>query len=320
MKTYIFSTLLLISVLATGCSSSSPAPIVGTLERRRFEIAASANEPISQLRIREGDRVQQGQVLAELDPLAFAAGRDSLAAELRRARQRLAELRNGARPEELAEARARLAAVEAERDQATREFQRLSELAPRALIAQSQLDQQRRLRDAAQAAVDGAQAALQLLQKGTRAEQIAQARETLSVVEAQLAQQQVLLDRLQLRSPVDGVVEAVPYRQGERPPLGAPVVIVLAGGMPYARVYVPEPVRSRVVAGQRVQVHVDGIADAFDGQVRYVAGEASFTPHYALTQRDRSRLAFVAEIDLPEARAAGLPVGVPVEVTLEAPP
>jgi HlyD family secretion protein len=320
MKIYHLMMLLALGTVMAACSSQSAAPIVGTLERRRFEVAASASEQISSLLVREGDRVRQGQVLAQLDPNALAASRDGLAAEQRRARQRLTELRNGPRPEELLEARARLAAAEAERDQAAREYQRLSELASRGLIAPSQLDLQRRLRDSAEAAVSGARAALQLLEKGTRVEQVAQAREALAAVDAQLAQQQVLLQRLQLTAPVDGIVEALPYRQGERPPLGAPVIIMLASGMPYARVYIPEPLRVQIVAAQRLQVHVDGISEPFEGQVRFVAGEASFTPYFALTQRDRSRLAYVAEIDLPGERAAALPVGVPVEVLLGAPP
>lgn len=320
MKNYYLMILLALGALMAACSNQSAAPIVGTLERRRFEVAASASEQISSLLVREGDRVRQGQILAELDPDALAASRDALAAEQRQARQRLAELRNGPRAEELTEARARLAAAEAERDQAAREYQRLSELAPRGLIAPSQLDQQRQLRDSAEAAVSGARAALQLLEKGTRQEQVAQAREALAAVDAQLAQQQVLLQRLQLTAPVDGIVEALPYRQGERPPAGAPVIIMLASGMPYARVYIPEPLRVQIVAAQRLQVHVDGISEPFEGQVRFVAGEASFTPYFALTQRDRSRLAYVAEIDLPGERAAALPVGVPVEVLLGAPP
>jgi HlyD family secretion protein len=62
---------------------------------------------------------------------------------------------------------------------------------------------------------------------------------------------------------------------------------------------------------------VDGVAQPFTGALRYIAGEASFTPYYALTQRDRSRLAYLAEIDLPEPAARNLPAGVPVEVPLD---
>ena len=48
------------------------------------------------------------------------------------------------------------------------------------------------------------------------------------------------------------------------------------------------------------------------GTVRYVSAEAAFTPYYALTQKDRSRLAYLAEITLDDAVA--LPAGLPVQV------
>jgi HlyD family secretion protein len=48
--------------------------------------------------------------------------------------------------------------------------------------------------------------------------------------------------------------------------------------------------------------------------VRYISAEATFTPYYALTQKDRSRLSYLAEIDVDDPRAAELPVGIPVQV------
>jgi len=48
--------------------------------------------------------------------------------------------------------------------------------------------------------------------------------------------------------------------------------------------------------------------------VRFVSAEAAFTPYYSLTQKDRSRLAYRAEITLEGAEAAALPTGMPVQV------
>jgi len=306
--------------LLAACESAQPPPVVGTLARHRFEVAASASETIVQLPVKEGQRVQRGQLLAALDDGVQGASRDAAAAELQRAQQRAGELRNGARPEEIATVAAQLKAAEAMREQSAREYQRLADLAQRGLVAPAELDRQRQARDSAQASVEAAQAQLQLLQRGTRREQVAQANAAQATAAAQLAQQQAQLGRLQLLAPVDGTIEALPYRLGERPPLGAPVVIMLASGAPFARVYVPEPLRARFVAGQRVRVSVDGVEAPLAGTVRFIAGEASFTPYFALTQRDRSRLVYVAEIDIDDAAARELPAGVPVEVSLEAIP
>jgi HlyD family secretion protein len=261
--------------------------------------------------------VRQGELVAQLDGGSLSANRASIAAQVSQLQHRLDELIHGARSEELAQAQAQVAAATAQRDQSEKDYQRLTELLARGLAAQAQVDAQRQLRDSSAAALRSAQAGLELLQHGTRIEQLDQARAALRAQQSLLQQQDVLLDRLKLVAPVDGVIEALPFRIGERPPIGAPVVIMLAGGVPFARVYVPEPQRAQLRAGQALKVHVDGVAQPFTGALRYIAGEASFTPYYALTQRDRSRLAYLAEIDLPEPAARNLPAGVPVEVPLD---
>ena len=104
------------------------------------------------------------------------------------------------------------------------------------------------------------------------------------------------------------------------PVVPRPVAVLLADGTPYARVYVPEPLRTRFVAGTEVEVAVDGEERSYRGIVRYVSAEAAFTPYYSLTQKDRSRLAYVAEIDLVDAQAGRLPTGLPVQVVAPGPP
>jgi len=305
-----------LAALLSACTRDGGVPAVGTVERHRFEIAATATEQIVAMPVREGQAVRQGEVVAELDGGSLAANRASVAAQASQLRHRLDELVHGARSEEMVQAQAQVAAAKAQNDQAQKDYERLSDLVARGLVAQAQVDQQRQLRDTSAASLRSASAGLELLQRGTRSEQLEQARASLRSAESLLQQQDVLLGRLKLVAPVDGVIEALPYRLGERPPVGAPVVIMLAGGMPYARVYIPEPQRAPLRAGQALTVRVDGVARPFAGTLRYIAGEASFTPYYALTQRDRSRLAFLAEIDLTEPEARDLPAGVPVEVML----
>jgi len=61
---------------------------------------------------------------------------------------------------------------------------------------------------------------------------------------------------------------------------------------------------------------VDGVAEVLPGRVRTVSQEAAFTPYYALTERDRGRLSYVAKIDLEGDAARGLPTGLPLEAEL----
>ena len=99
---------------------------------------------------------------------------------------------------------------------------------------------------------------------------------------------------------------------------GATVAVLLADGLPYARVHIPAAIRAGVQPGTRALLRVDGIDRTFEGRVRHVSGEAAFTPYFALTRRDRGRLSYAAEIDFSEDAAAALPSGVPVEVSFPA--
>ena len=120
------------------------------------------------------------------------------------------------------------------------------------------------------------------------------------------------LERHTLRAPVDGIVDSRLFELGERPAPGQPMVIMLSGAQPYARVYVPEPLRVRIAPGTESLDYVDGLDQAVDGHVRWVSSEAAFTPYFALTERDRGRLSYVAKVDIGETRQR-LPDGVPVE-------
>jgi len=147
---------------------------------------------------------------------------------------------------------------------------------------------------------------------------VAEARAAVQRATAALAEVETVASRYTVTAPRDALVEALPYKLGERPTAGRPVAILLADGVPYARVFVPEPLRTKFIAGTKVEAAVDGYAERIKGTVRYVSAEAAFTPYYALTQKDRSRLAYLAEITLDDPAAQALPAGMPVQVFVPA--
>ena len=56
-----------------------------------------------------------------------------------------------------------------------------------------------------------------------------------------------------------------PTRSASGRRVGAVVAVLLADGAPYARVYVPEEIRARVVPGARATVRIDGVEGEFSG-------------------------------------------------------
>jgi len=124
-------------------------------------------------------------------------------------------------------------------------------------------------------------------------------------------------DRHRAFAPTDSVVDSILFEPGERPSAGQPMLILLSGEQPYARVYVPESLRVTTEPGATARIFVDGLAEPLPGRVRWVSSEAAFTPYFALTERDRGRLSFAAKIDIDDqGDTRRLPDGVPVEVEL----
>lgn len=299
--------------LATlACGADAPIA-VGTLERDRYELVAESNEPIAELFAREGEAVGAGAIVVQLAPERLRAQHEMTRGRLASAAARLAELQQGPRAEAISQARARLAGAEVAHSTAQHEAQRAEELQRAGVMSDELAGQRARALALAAAERDAARAALAELLAGTRAEQIAQARAQLAEAEAAARDVELRLERLAVRAPRAGVVDALPYEVGERPPAGAVVAVLLAEGAPYARVYVPAALRAGVTPGAAARVRVDGVAAALAGRVRNVSQDASYTPYYALTEHDRSRLSYVAEIELTEAAARDLPSGLPVE-------
>ena len=310
---------LMALLLVAGCESEqSPLPLVGTLERDRIEVPAQAWEVLVDIPVREGEAVQAGQLLARQDATLARSRLEQTAAAEQRAARRLAELERGPRAEEIRAARARLEGAESQLEADEKALRRVRELVDRALLSESELDDARARKEVSVAARDEAAARLAELVAGTTAEELDQARAVLEEARATVAERRLDLERLQLHAPVAGVVDAIPYKTGDRPPAGATVIVLLAGTAPYGRVYVPEPIRARVIPGVAAVVTVDGMPSAFEGRVRTVSAEAVFTPYFALTERDRSRLAYVAEVTLIGEGAEELPTGLPVEVDFPA--
>ena len=313
----MYFTLMSACLLLCSCQRTDDPQVLGTIERDRLELVAEAHEPIAEVLVHEGDHVIAGQVLLRQSAGAMQPRLEQSQAQLEKAGQQLRELQRGARSQEVVQARAALESTESALKANELEFQRAEQMVQAKLQSQSVLDQARAARDAAVAARRQAQARLQLLNEGTRIEQIAQAKAAVAAAQAALAELKISATRYELSAPRAGVIEALPYKLGERPPTAQPLVVMLADGNTYARVYVPEALRAQYRPGTEVQVSADGIAQNLSGQVRYVSAQAAFTPYFALTQQDRGRLSYLTEISLLDAD--DIPAGLPVQVSLATP-
>ena len=97
------------------------------------------------------------------------------------------------------------------------------------------------------------------------------------------------------------------------------LLVFLRGGYDCASLLVPTAssfyyeVRPNIAIGDSLRVKVEGVDEPFEATVRSIASESSFTPYFALTGEDASRLVYRAELVLKGEAARRLPAGLPVQ-------
>jgi len=290
--------------------------VVGELTSERIELTAEFSEPVDKIMVAEGESVTSGQRLLQQNADRARARLADAKAKYLQSKARMDELLRGPRGEQITAARATVEGASQDLEFRQSEVARIREIHERGLASTDALDKADAALDAARATRKRRLAQLEELLAGTTIEELEQAEQAVNQAAARRDLAQVDVDRHTLVAPVAGIVDSRLFETGERPGVGQPVLVMLGGEQAYARVYIPEILRVKVTPGTRAQIYVDGLDGPIDGSVRWVASESAFTPYFALTERDRGRLSFVAKIDILEKRDR-LPDGVPVEVVFE---
>ena len=307
--------LCLIFVFLTACNERPKNIALGTLERDRVALTATANEIVVALPVAEGSVVAKGTILVKLDDTLQNAQVRKAEANVAQSEANLEKLRNGARAEDVAAASANVEGARAKSIEDEANYSRSKILIKTKVISQSTFDKAQASRDSSRASLENAREALLKLTNGTRVEDLLEGEADLAAVKASLASENKILSDLTIVATRDGILENLPWNLGERVTLGSPVAVLLAGKTPYARIYVPEPFRIKLKVGDQLLVHVDGLEKPIMSKLRWIASDPAFTPYYALNQEERARLMYLAKVQLPDSEAS-LPNGVPAQVEL----
>ncbi len=299
--------LILISVVVavgwwwyeTYARESRPAGIVvasGRLEGRRVRVSSGAAGRILQLAVREGEEVEAGQLIAELDR------RDEVAA--------------------VEAARAAVAAAEAAATEADRQ---VAALEAQVRLARTEAARYRRLfeRDAApRQTAERAEAEQESLEDQLRAGRAGHLLATRQVerARAQLTAAETQLDETTLSAPVAGTVTRELARAGEMVSPGMPVVEIMRAEDIKLRIYLPLEEAGQVGPGTEARVFVDAYPQRFfPGSVEWVASEAEFTPKDVHMPDERTTLVFAVDVRIPNADGA-LKDGFPADAYLRLDP
>ncbi|MGI6092166.1 MAG: HlyD family efflux transporter periplasmic adaptor subunit [Veillonellaceae bacterium] len=233
--------LLLITMAGTlsGCSkqASAPADVWGRAEAKEVDINTKVPGRVIELLVKEGDKVEQGQLLARIDArdlIAKAeqakAGVEALKAQLRQAGT-VTSLHDQTSKATLAAAEAQLTKARADLALAEKDYSRFKELAATGAVSQQAFDNSRLKYDVAKATYMQAQSSLASAQAGLLQTQANQDNETavqnkIAQAEAQLQEIQVYLDETELRAPFAGIITEKYIEAGAMVSTGTPIVAI----------------------------------------------------------------------------------------------
>ncbi|HXM42294.1 MAG TPA: efflux RND transporter periplasmic adaptor subunit [Bryobacteraceae bacterium] len=374
MKKIIFAVIVIAVLGAAGMlayrslhpEATNRIVVSGNIELEQVDIAFKTSGRLIERTVNEGDTVQKGMVIARLDREQLLHQRDTAVAALATAQAQFAEsesalkwqresmqadmqlrnadlsaaqsqllqLKNGARPQEIQQATAAVAAAQSQYDGAKKDWDRAQTLYKNDDISTSQYDQFRTRFESAQASLNQVKEQANLVQAGPRSETIESASAQVKRAEASLrvgqanaietkrreqdivarqgdierAKAQIALIDSQLAdtiavSPINGVVLVKAADVGEVLAPGTSVVTVGDIDHPWLRAYIREQDLGRVKLGDKVRVTTDSFHDkVYDGHISFISSDAEFTPKQIQTAEERVKLVYRVKIDVDNPR------------------
>jgi HlyD family secretion protein len=258
------SSALLVVALSIFCSSCDKRKnaVSGTIEVDEAHVGPRMAGRVEKIFSQEGDRLKEGQMIAQLEASELKARRDLAAAQIDTA---------------IRDADAQSAQLEFLRSDAKRQ----QDLLKRKVVSPNDAER--------------ADSAAKTQEKSLEAAQmrIIQARAQLADIEAQLKEMQVL-------APAESILEVLNVKVGDVLPPNGEVATLLLPQHLWVRVYVPEPWLGHIKIGDQVRVQVDSFPGKdFPGVVEQVNRQAEFTPRNVQTVEDRIRQVFGVKVRLP---------------------
>lgn len=346
--------LAALAVAGTGCywiffHQTPTLYLPGTVEIQEVRLGSRIGGRVSKVSVSEGQLVEPNQPLIYFEAPELEAQRDQTVARLRAAEAQLEKAQNGPRAEEKAaalaatraaearvhrleagyrveeieHARAERESTEAELTHALRELEREKVLYSSTASSRAQYDTALATHGRLQGQLNATRARLKMLEAGSRAEDIAEARaeweraransdllqagtrsEEIAEAAARVVELQGRLREIdaQLReavviAPEKAIVEVVAVRRGDTVTPNQPVLRVLRADDLWVKAYVPETQLGKVRLNQEVEVTCDSHrGKRFHGQVVQIASVSEFTPRNVQSADERRHQVFAIKV------------------------
>ena len=293
---FVLSLGVALYALRRGDGPGGELVFYGNVDCRSVAVVFADEERLAEVRVEEGMSVQPGQILATLNTDRLERSLREAEGDVARAHAVLERLENGTRPEEIEQARANVAAAEAEAAYAEQQALRYRQLYERSkgnALSRLQVEEAESYQRVTQARLNRERRALDLALAGPRVEEVAEARAALLMAEGR---RDLLLQRRAdavLTSPTSGVVRSRLLEPGEAAGPGRPVAVIDELSPKWVRAYASETDLGRLKPGMKAEAAVDGRPNTpIPAVLGYIASSSEFTPKNVVTPDLRTAVVF----------------------------
>jgi HlyD family secretion protein len=298
-----------------GCSRSLPTRWQGYLEGEFIYVGAPLAGQLESLAVQKGSRVEAGAVLFTLERSAELAQQQQTARQLEAAQARVADLKKGSRPSEIAALQAQLDQARTAAELAGIEFKRIETLHQTQVVSDNDFDRALLTFEQAGRFRDQLEAQLATARLGARPDVVAAAEAEAESAAANHVKATWSVEQITQAAPRAGLVYDTLYRAGEFVPAGSPVVSLLAPELLKVRFFLPAADFATLKAGDAVKVTLGNRNAPLEAHVSYLSPQPEYTPPVLYNRENRSKLVFMVEATFSTVDARDLHPGQPVDVS-----
>ncbi len=248
----------------------------GRIEAQSIDIATRHGGRVLSVPVEEGQMVEAGDIIAELDLSDLAASLAGAEANVRASIQKKDA------------AASTVAQAESARMLADKEFARADELARDKAVSESRRDQAYNAKQSAEAQLAAAK------------QNLASAEESIEVAESEVARLKDLLTDQHLKASKKGRVLYKLVEPGEVMSAGSKAVTLLDLTDVYMTIFLPTETVGKLRLGEESRIILDAAPDvAIPAYISYISPEAQFTPRQVETRTEREKLTFRVKVRIP---------------------
>jgi HlyD family secretion protein len=269
------------------------ASIIGVVRATEIRVAPEVGGQLAAIKVRKGDQVRAGDVVAQLSALELIASVGQARAALAAATADRDHVYAGVRDEEIASLAAEIAKAKSRLAYAEAQLTRTSTLARSDIASQQSLDQAKYDVASAHADVTEAEANHAAAKAGPTHEQRAIADAQVKAAGSALAVLERRLEKTTLRAPADGVVSVIVAEIGENVRAGQPVLAIQETGKHWLSFDTREDLLHGLTVGAMVDVSRQGMRETMPAAVtelRPLGTFATWQAERAVGDHDRNTL------------------------------